>query len=408
MDRGAVARLLFASAVLTTVPLRETRAQDQLQVTGVLDLRAVRASSDTSWLNGGYGSLRYDSGHDGFEVGRAQFIARLRLGDLVTLHAVGGTYGDHDRNPLDLSELWLEARPYPSGPLRWRLKLGAFHAPISLEHRAAGWNTVYTITPSALNSWLGEEFRTIGAEVEARWLGASSGYRGDVAFTGAVFGWNDPAGAILADRGFALSDRPSTLFGGLGRPSIELYHEIDHRPGFYNGIAWRHHDRLEFRAQRYDNRADPGAATSAGYAWRTWFTSLGARYEPDARWTFIVQHLAGATFVGPNSDPVNQFELTYRADFVLVSAHVGRERFSARFDDFRTRQQRLVGAYPSDDSGHAWTIAWLHDFDEHWSAAVEYLHVRSSFPPRAPQHFAVDAPATQVQLALRYRVDAGF
>jgi hypothetical protein len=292
--------------------------------------------------------------------------------------------------------------------VRFRFKLGAFHSPISLEHRAAGWNTVYTITPSALNSWLGEEFRTIGAEVEARWLGASSGYVGDVALTAAVYGWNEVAGAMIADGGFVLTDRPSTLFGGLGRPPTEPYHEMDGRPGYYAGIAWRHHDQLEFRALRYDNRADPGAETSAGYAWRTWFTSLGARFEPDARWTFIAQHLVGATFVGPDSDPVNQFEQTYRTDFLLVSAHVGRERFSARFDDFRTRQQRVGGEYRVDETGHAWTVAWLHDIDEHWSAAAEYLHVLSTFPPRAEYGVAPDAPVTQVQLALRYRIDAGY
>ena len=75
--------------------------------------------------------------------------------------------------------------------------------PVSLENRGVGWSDVYSITPSALNTWTGEEFRTIGAELEGRWLGASHGYLGDVALVGAVYGWNDPAGALIADRGYA-------------------------------------------------------------------------------------------------------------------------------------------------------------------------------------------------------------
>jgi hypothetical protein len=33
---------------------------------------------------------------------------------------------------------------------------------MSLENRAGGWKTPYTITPSAISSWVGEELRTIG------------------------------------------------------------------------------------------------------------------------------------------------------------------------------------------------------------------------------------------------------
>lgn len=151
-------------------------------------------------------------------VGRAFLARSLRVSDIVTLRAVIDAYGDHDRNPIDLSEAWAEIRPFPSHSIRWQARIGAFHMPVSLENRATGWSDVYSITPSALNAWTGEEFRTIGAEVQARWLGASSGYLGDIAAVGAVYAWNDAAGALLADRGFALTDRPSTLFGGLGRP----------------------------------------------------------------------------------------------------------------------------------------------------------------------------------------------
>src|SRR5438552_11879531 len=185
------------------------------------------------------------------------------------------------------------------------------------------------MTPSALKTWLGEEVGTVGAELEARWLGASHGYLGDIGLVGAVYAWNDPAGVLVAERGFALTDRPSTLFGGLGRPPITFYHEIDRKPGYYGGLSWRHHDRLELRLLRYDNEADPGKSTAAGgEAWRTRFTSVGARLEPTAHWTLIAQYLDGDTVIGPDYELEKQFRMRYHATFGLASYDWNRERLT--------------------------------------------------------------------------------
>jgi hypothetical protein len=383
-------------------------AEDRLAVVGTLDLRWVHSSAETSYLNGGVGTLRFDPDHEDLRLGRAFLAARLRLTDIVTLHAVVDAYGDHDRNPIDLSELWAEVRPFPTGALRWRVRVGAFHMPVSLENRGAGWTDVYTITPSALNTWLGEEFRTIGAELEARWLGSSSGYLGDVALIAAAYGWNDPAGSLIADGGFRLTDRPSTLFGGLSQPPTTFYHEIDRKPGYYAGLIWRHHDRLEFRALRYDNRADPRAETDAGgYAWDTRFSSLGMRLEPAAHWTFIAQYLDGDTAVGPTDTTPEQFRMAYHAAFGLASLDWGRERLTARFDDFHTHQVSGFGGPPGDESGHAWTAGWTHDLGQQWQLAAEWIRVSSRFPPRVTYGKPPGLLESQTQLAVRYRFRLG-
>jgi len=384
-------------------------ADDRLTVAGAVDVRWVHSTSGLSFLDGGLGKLRFDQDDTGLRLGRAFVASRLRVTDIVTLHAVLDAYGDHDRNPVDLSELWAEVRPYPTSAIRWRVRAGAFHMPISLENRGPGWSDVYSITPSALNTWLGEEFRTIGTEFEARWLGASSGYLGDVSLIAAAYAWNDPAGVLIADRGFALTDRPSTLFGGLGRPPITFYHEIDRKPGFYAGLNWRHHDRLEVRALRYDNRADPRASTVAGgTAWRTRFSSLGARLTPTANWTFIAQYLDGDTIVGPDEADEDQFRMTYHAAFALASLEWARERLTARFDHFGTHQSS--GFYygpPADDSGHAWTAAWTHDFGTQWQLAAEWIRVTSRHPPRAAAGGMPPFVESQTQVAIRYRFSAG-
>jgi hypothetical protein len=392
-------------------------AQDRLTLDGDVDVRWVHATGETSFLNGGLGLLRFDPDHDGVELGRAFLAPNWRVTDIVSVHAVLDTYGDDNRNPADVSECYLDLRPFPTGPVRWRVRTGAFFMPVSMENRGVGWSDVYSITPSAINTWMGEEFRTLGSEVEARWLGASSGYLGDVSLVAAAYGWNEPAGKLIWLRGWGLTDRPSTLFGTLGSPPIDFYHEYDHRPGFYGGLTWRHHDWLELRALRYDNDADPQAEDAAGhYAWRTRFTSLGARLEPDAHWTFIAQYLDGDTAAGESSPAEEEYEeyeeeplrvLRFRSTFALASFEWGPERLTARFDDFHTHQvSGLMG--PRNQDGHAWTLSWSREFAEHWQVATEWLRVASTFPPRVLLGESPQQVEMQFQIALRYRFDLGW
>lgn len=400
----ALVRCLLAGVFLWS---STALAQDRLSIDGAVDLRWVHATGETSYLNGGLGVLRFDPDHEGIELGRAFVAPTLRVTDIATVHAVFDAYGDYGGNPLDVSEFFLDLRPYPTAAIRWHARVGAFFAPVSLENRGVGWSDVYSITPSAVNTWLGEEFRTIGAELEARWLGASSGYLGDVALVAATYGWNDPAGVLIARRGFALSDRPSTLSDGLGKPSTGFYREIDRRPGYYAGLSWRHHDRLEVRALRYDNRGDPGADNAAGeHAWRTRFTSLGARLEPSPHWTFITQYLDGDTAVGPDSAGDDQFRMGFHALFALASFEWARERLTVRYDDFHTHQSSGDYGPPSNQTGHSWTFAASHEFGDHWQAVAEWLRVISSFPPRVTE-IPVTQVQSQIQLAVRYKFRFG-
>jgi len=378
-------------------------AGDRLDLQGLLDVRAVYADGTASFLNGGSGRLRFDRDHQGIQFGRAILAAKFRLDDVWTVNVVGGSYGDHDKNPFDLTEAWLQARPFPTGAVRYQVRMGAFHLPASLENRSIGWTTPYSISSSAINTWIGEEIRIVGAEFEAKWLGASSNYYGDLAFTAGVYGWNDPAGTLIAVRGWALTDRQSTLFGGLGRPRIEFIREIDGKPGYYAGLTWRHHDRLEIRALRYDNRADPGATNSDNIAWRTQFTSLGVRWEPDDHWTLVGQSLQGETYVGGDIDTDNQYAESFRSWFLLGSYAWRADRITVRYDRFSTSQHSGFYGSPTDDVGHALVFAYLHDIDRHWQAVGEWQQVHSTFPPRLDSGEPETINETQIQLSVRYR-----
>ncbi len=255
----------------------------QAEIEASLDLRLVDSDGRNSYLDGGLGKLRYDNDDDGLQLGRARFAWRGGIGGdwhaSVDLSAGAWTTTTPSMSPRG----WLEWRPVPSSAWRSNLKIGAFYAPISLEHRASGWTNPYTIDSSALNTWWARELRTIGIGYELEHLGIAAGGRFDYGVSAAVFGWNDPAGVVLAFRGFSLNDRQTPLFGRIGtyayggREQRVIFSEIDDRPGYHVGAYIKSDSGVELRGLHYDNRADPSVEKPSieDYAWHTEFDSLG-------------------------------------------------------------------------------------------------------------------------------------
>ena len=81
---------------------------------------------------------------------------------------IGGRAGrgpsPRQRSGVDALEGYLAGIPPSQGDVSWSVKTGAFFPTISLENDDLGWTSPYTLTPSAINSWIGEELRTIGSE----------------------------------------------------------------------------------------------------------------------------------------------------------------------------------------------------------------------------------------------------
>ena len=195
-----------------------------------LDLRAVVSDGQRSFLDDGLGKLRFDEDHQGIRLGRLRAAWNQPLGELFSAHLEASRWDDDDKNPIDLTEAYLEYRPVPRAGIKGRVRLGAFYPPMSLESRAIGWETPYTITPSAIGSWIGEEIRTIGLEGQVDWLGTRRGHDFDLQFSAAVFGWNDPAGTMIGAHGFAMHDRQTTLFGRVGEAEdVDLVFARDER-----------------------------------------------------------------------------------------------------------------------------------------------------------------------------------
>ncbi len=376
------------------------------EVEASLDLRLVNSDGRTSYMDGGLGKLRFDASHEGLRLGRARLAWRDGIGGNWHANIDLSAWSLHDHHAVDLTEAWLEWRPVPQSAWRSNLKIGAFYPPISLEHRASGWTNPYTIDSSALNTWVGEELRTIGVGYELDHLGIAQGGRFDFGVGAAVFGWNDPAGVVLAFRGFSLNDRQTPLFGRIGtyafgnRTQRVIFSEIDNRPGYHVSAYLKSDNGVELRALHYDNRGDPSVPKPSiqDYAWHTKFDSAGLRWDGQRGTAFITQWLGGTTRATPYASNTWDFNTW----FVLLAQNVGRQRFAARYDHFSSHQDHEYLTGPGySDRGKALTLGWTWDVRQHVQVAAEWLRIDSDYNVRTMLNETPRAVEHSVQLAVR-------
>jgi hypothetical protein len=401
-----VLRALCAGLVAALGATAQAGDYGQFDVT--LDVRAVASDGRRTFLDGGLGKLRFDDSDDGLQLGRVRLAWRNALGESWQASVDASAWSGDDNNPIDLTEAFLEWRPVPQSAWRQRLKVGAFYAPVSLEHRAAGWTNPYFHSSSALNTWVGEELRTIGAEYRLEYSGAGPAEDIDVGVGAALYGWNDPAGVIIGTRGWAMHDRQTPLFGRIGTLPLAgpvqrvIFDEIDDRVGYYAHAYARQADRLELRALWYDNRADPASFDPeiVDYGWDTKFLSLGARYETATATTWIAQWLNGRTHVGPGAHD----RWTFDAAFLLVAQQLGAHRIAARIDTFSMDHSQT--AFPvtlARERGDAWSLAWTWQLRPELELSAEWLEVDSDLNWRRRIGEAPEARERSLQLGLRYR-----
>jgi len=392
--------MLFAAAA---------QAQD-FQIHGFADLRAVGASDDLTWTKGDLGKTRY-GGNDGLHFGAAALSARWQVTPaLVAVADVRAESQDHSR--ISLIEAFARYRPVSTGAWRWSFKAGEFFPPISLENDGVGWTSLWTLTPSAINTWVGEELRTLGGEVRVEHRGDNS----TLEFSGALFVANDPAGEILFARGWALDDLVSGVGSRLreadvyaqfiGAPAPRRYDpflEIDDRVGFYADVTWRSAQFGRISALYYDNRADPSAYQRFNhggdelFAWRTHFSSLGAQ-TAIGKLTLLGQAMSGTTEIAP---PGFRGEAHFAAACILAGWDLGAWRPALRVDVFTTREDP---AFPPalSEHGNAVTLALNWRARDWLRLSAEALRVDSTRDQRIA--LGLDPHRVDAQLLLNARI----
>lgn len=382
-------------------------AQD-FQAHGFADLRLESAAAETSWTHGGLGKTRYGDS-DGPRIGGAALSAIWQARpDLLV--AADLRYQPQYHSTVAVIEAFARYRPVSTSAWRWSLKAGEFFPPISLENDAIGWTSPWTLSSSAINTWIGEELRTLGAEFRLEHRGEANTFEAGAA----LFTANDPVGEILFARGWSLGDLVAGIGSRLREPDAyadligvapprryDPFTEIDNRLGFYGDVTWRSAEFGRATLLYYDNRADPSAFQPFNhgdelYAWRTHFTSLGAQTGV-GNLVLIGQALAGTTEIAPTGF---RGEAHFSAAYVLAGWNLGVWRPALRLDVFTTRED--PAALPAlSEHGNAITLALNWRPLEWLRLTGEALRVDSTRDQRLALGIAPHQVDRQFQLNVR-------
>ena len=408
----ALAALWAAPAVAeSSVQLFEA---DNFELSG--DVRLVAADGEKSWVDGGFGKLR--SGSEGDlrvrpQLGNVSLVWKPEFSWALGATIVGRIEGGQ-RTEAGLSQAYLTYRPMRTGRVAFSARGGLMWPAISLEHEGADWHVKDSITPSAINSWIGEEVRPIAAEGT---LVASLGEH-KLRATAALMAANDTSGTLVTFRGWALHDRTTLAFhrqplpplddeiaeyqAPFSHPLLDIHGGFAHRPGYYAKLAWQPPVPVRLELFHYDNRADPEVVNAdMEWAWRTRFDNVGLVADLGSAMQLKAQALQGRTRMGFPEDGVRWVNNRFRAAFVMVTRPFGKVGIALRADAFDTRNSGSDVGDEYDDRGWSAMIAARRDWGP-ISGLIELLHVSSRREDR--DEFGLDPRQHQTQVQLELRI----
>jgi hypothetical protein len=405
----ALGLILVVSLATAGVARAEADLFSRETVSGVIDLRAANAGGERSWTDGGFGKLRFGETTTA-QIAGADLVWKPRFSwawsAMVDVQAQAG-----QRRPLDLGEAFVSFKPTPKGPTRFSARAGLYYPSISLEHGGGAWLVSDTITPSAINSWVGEELKVVGLEAT---LAHRFSADFEVSASAAVFGYDDTAGTLLALRGWALHDLKSSSQGRFGLPPLSPFmaalqprftsslNELDSRAGWYGQATWRQ-GPVALSAFYEDNRGDRIAVNSdLEWSWQTRFWAFSADVDLTPDWRLRAQALTGTSRMG-YATPQIWIDVDYQAAYAMLTRGWTADALSARLDAFAVGDRSWKLADPNQEHGWALTGAWRHTLNDHADLLVEALYVDSDRPARALAGLSPQQGQLQLQSALRLK-----
>jgi hypothetical protein len=401
MRKTLLALLLFASS-------SPALAVD-FHFDGYADLRLIVPSNEESWQSGLLGKLRYGAEDNKPELRLAEAVGQAVA--LITPELMGLAVirvEPEQRTFFDFLEAYMRYRPVSTTAWRWSVKAGAFFPPVSLENTEIGWTSPWTLTPSAINTWVGEELRIIGTEAMLEWRSEAR----TLSFMASIYGWNDPAGILVADRGWALHDRVTGLIDRPREPDVIAYAthvpeplytyevlEIDGRPGWYGAASWEETGLGKFNVIYYNNEANPKAVHKQ-IAWRTDFWNVGASTQI-GNVTLLAQALTGETLIVPS--PFFFSDTVFQSAYLLAGWNISEEwRIAGRVDLFSNHEERPFAAGNMSEHGNALTAAVNYLPYDWLRLTAEAIRVESTRGQRTVEGLKPHAVENQIQLSARF------
>ncbi|MFC3051339.1 porin family protein [Kordiimonas pumila] len=420
MEHGGCFINWCISAVLIGFTLPVYAQDSSLEVDIFADARVTVTSGEPTWFNDWLGKGRYggerDKGTDAeFRLAEVSLLAKYNL--TWDLHAFAHVKYDPEQDkPADVVEAYFSYEPVPKSALRYSFKAGLYFPHISRENTGIAWTSPYTITPSAANSWVGEEIRALGIEAKAE-------YRHEMhrlAFTVGIFGMNDPAGTLLAFRGWGIGDAKVGAFSQVPLVSLPVFtaeggfipqptwvhpvREIDGRPGYYMAADWRYGRSVSVGVFYYDNRGDPEAFEHKQYAWDTRFWNAYIEAEPVKGLKLISQYMFGRTEMGPKGwggSDRRYLDVNFDTVYLLASQEFGKYRISGRGEWFGVEDNSLLSIDNNNEDGYAFTVALSRKIGARDILMMEYLYINSDRPARAYIGFEPHQENSLLQLSFR-------
>lgn len=365
-------------------------AAQSFRVIGSATLQTISSDAPLPWIAGGFGRLQAGTDEDG--SADEALVGELNLGfdwapspdTAVFVHGlVRGETTALDDWTAGVVEAWGEAHFTRDSINELRIRAGTMILPTSRENTGEFWSSPYLVSFSAINSWIAEEVRPTGLDLQYRWDNGSRSFR----VAGTAFVANDTPGTLLAWRGWSIGNRLTVLGEELSLPPLQAIadafpaqgphttpygDELDGRVGWAARARFDQWDRLTVQATHYDNRGDRELHGDE-YAWQTSFDLVAVEIHPGAGFVLISEYMTGATRMGPVTGV--RVEADFDAVYGLVSW--GREwfRLSARYDRFRTIDRDLSAAENNDEDGTALAIALAIEPTETFRMALEFVNV---------------------------------
>ena len=394
-------------------------ADDRFTFNLVLDGRVVTTPPSISFLEGGLGKTRYGHAPRVVQARLAQvaLLGRLELRPDLTIRVHGNIDAEHNlKRRIDLIEGLIRYNPAIGDTASLDIRAGLFFPSVSLENTDMAWLSPYTTTFSAINSWIGEEVRSLGVEAGPSFRLKEAQLR----LFGAATRSNDPNGTLLAWRGFALHDRVSGLGDRLPLPALKSFdrpdlfpdqpphvqpmREVDRRWTWSSGLSLTH-PRYRVKALYQPLTANPAAFDGEQYAWRTGYWAVGAARSLGPV-EFLAQGLDGETRMGRVSGGRNAVIARFQAAYLMATwteSEAARHRLSVRYDAFRVKDRDDFAVEdPNDESGKALTFAYAFAPATHHRITAELIRIDSTRTNR--RDLALEPHQVEILGTLSWRV----
>ncbi len=395
-------RLLFLLCALLPVAQADTQF--------LVDLRAQTGADEA--LNAAPTQRVLD--HNGW--GFALLSSRIDWTDEWSTQLNAFALPDGERRN-GVSEAYVQWQPLSSNRWQSRFRFGSYFPATSVENTGKGWLSPWTISFSAINSWLAEEVRNNGIEYALRFDSQLLEINYQWELSVAALMHNDVAGAALAWRGFRLTDRISVWNDELTLPplpsreasapfneqadTLTPFRENDDKVGYQLQFVWRRDDtQLQF--SRWQNNAKPTQLIDGQYGWDTQFDQFTLK-------TFLfqdvflgAQYLRGHTLMGMGN--FTSVDVDFDSHFVLLGWQGVRNQWAFRLDQFNVSDNDQTVNDNNAQDGDALTLSWRYNWSKAFSTQIEWQRVDSDRPARVYAGLAREQLETLWQLALKWRL----